>query len=228
MALAGSLPGLALLVPEVADKSRVIRKEHFLSLNEIQEVLRVAEELKAAGPSGEGTALNFLGSWDTLYLQQGDFFRRSLPDLHRRLCELVSEVDATHWGMLAESDEKIGDGVNVRTAELHEYGVRARQVCGNHYDAGSLVTVDVMLSHTSDFEGGEFFTHGEVSSHSETRSLDVPHQFEQGDALVFVSHKHHSVAPVSRGTRKVLVLEFWEGSECRGAHRCMNPDCGLH
>ena len=41
-----------------------------------------------------------------------------------------------------------------------------------------------------------------------------------GDAIVFCSHKHHSVRPVTRGTRRVLVVEFWEGEERACGHRC--------
>ena len=46
------------------------------------------------------------------------------------------------------------------------------------------------------------------------------HAFEQGDALVFVSHKYHCVAPVESGERRVLVIELWEGDEKACPHRC--------
>ena len=82
-----------------------------------------------------------------------------------------------------------------------------------HYDAGSLVTIDVMLSDTSEFEGGSFGTlecDGELHMHA----------FEKGDAVVFVSHKYHCVQPVTAGRRQVLVMELWEGEERECAHRC--------
>ena len=41
-----------------------------------------------------------------------------------------------------------------------------------------------------------------------------------GDAAVFVSHKYHCVAPVTRGVRRVLVVEFWHGDERHCGHRC--------
>ena len=46
------------------------------------------------------------------------------------------------------------------------------------------------------------------------------HVFERGDALVFVSHKYHCVAPVTHGERRVLVIELWEGEERSCPHRC--------
>jgi len=41
----------------------------------------------------------------------------------------------------------------------------------------------------------------------------MPHTFERGDGMVFVSHKYHSVSTLEQGTRHVLVLELWEGTE---------------
>ena len=76
-----------------------------------------------------------------------------------------------------------------------------------------MVTIDVMLSTHGDFEGGEFQT---LEADGSMRSYD----FEQGDALVFVSHKPHCVQPVLRGRRIVLVMELWEGIERTCAHRC--------
>ena len=49
---------------------------------------------------------------------------------------------------------------------------------------------------------------------------DEPAFVNAGDAIVFCSHKHHSVLPVTRGTRRVLVVEFWEGCERACGHRC--------
>lgn len=46
------------------------------------------------------------------------------------------------------------------------------------------------------------------------------HTLEMGDALVFVSHKPHFVAPVLAGERRVLIMEVWEGEERTCPHRC--------
>ena len=84
--------------------------------------------------------------------------------------------------------------------------------------------MDLMLSPTSDFEGGTFST---LESNGELRD----HTFEQGDLLVFLSHKYHMVSPVTSGTRKVLVCELWDGLERRCNCRCDLPwgpcNCGL-
>lgn len=51
----------------------------------------------------------------------------------------------------------------------------------------------------------------------------VPHEFEFGDVMVFPSHKYHCVEPVENGTRRVVVVELWEGAEKKCAHRCEDP-----
>ena len=58
--------------------------------------------------------------------------------------------------------------------------------------------------HAGDFSGGTFQTL-EADGHLK------PYQFELGDALVFVSHKYHCVAPVTAGRRRVLVTELFSG-----------------
>ena len=44
--------------------------------------------------------------------------------------------------------------------------------------------------------------------------------FEQGDAIIFPSHKYHTVVPVLSGRRRTLILEFWCGEERLCPHRC--------
>ena len=68
---------------------------------------------------------------------------------------------------------------------------------GEHYDQGSVITVDIMLSDAmAELKGGRFQT-------SEADGTTQTYDFEQGDALVFVSHKFHGVAPLLSGCRQV-------------------------
>ena len=83
-----------------------------------------------------------------------------------------------------------------------------------HFDEGSLLTIDCMLSDPSrDFTGGTFQT-------LEPSGELAPHTFLHGDVQIFQSHKYHCVSPVSSGMRRVLVIELWDGAERRCAHRC--------
>jgi predicted 2-oxoglutarate/Fe(II)-dependent dioxygenase YbiX len=66
----------------------------------------------------------------------------------------------------------------------------------------------------SDFEGGDFCcANGDGSSVNPT--------FEKaGDAILFCSHKTHTVLPVVAGKRQVCIIEFWQGEERSCGHRC--------
>jgi hypothetical protein len=87
-----------------------------------------------------------------------------------------------------------------------------------HYDIGSLITIDIMLQEPT--EGAQFQTL-ELSDDGKapTQYLKT-HPFSAGDALVFVSHKYHSVTRLEAGNRKVLVVEFWHGLQRKCGHRC--------
>ena len=102
----------------------------------------------------------------------------------------------------------------------------------DHYDKGSLVTVDVMLEAAKsggifetvetvqllgvEAEGGAGSDAGRGGERVKTKS----HIMMPGDALVFVSHKYHRVTRVEEGQRRVLVVELWSGVERTCGHRC--------
>jgi len=191
------------------------------------------------------------GGWHVCYLQTSGWFRATFPDLKRRMFEAVSRVDAEQqWHLLSPTKTEVvnvspsgkdseltgllADGVqvqfgeqdcaqtrcetrgcNVRCAEYHvHFGPSPALPDLHHHDTDSLVTMDIMLTDSSDFQGGVFQT-------LEADSTMKPVTWSAGDALVFVSHKYHSVQKVSAGERRVLVLEFWRGPECRCPHRCL-------
>ena len=85
----------------------------------------------------------------------------------------------------------------------------------DHFDVGSLVTVDVMLEEGG--KGGDFQT-VEVGGKSGLHIQE--YDFRVGDALVFVSHKLHRVSRLVEGRRRVLVVEVWGGEERFCGHRC--------
>jgi hypothetical protein len=143
----------------------------------------------------------------------------------------MSAVDKKHWHLFADPRR-----LHVRVVEYH------RQVAPGpglpdpkHYDMDSCITVDIVLSAPPfmssgdngdngesgeicerEFEGGAFCTleaSGSVANHS--TAFQRP-----GDAVMFVSHKFHCVQKVTKGTRRVLVLEFWRGPTRTCDHRC--------
>ena len=213
---------LGLLAPGVAQLTKVIHIPNFVSADQIRQLRAVAARGKAeqciglVQRSSEGLQLDG-GAWQTSYLHTGGFMSQRQPELLEQIRAAVLRVDAEHWQCLAGRDP---EALQFRTIEIHEYeaGGGLREL--KHYDSGSCITFDVMLSEPGkDFEGGGFVTPNKDGSLDQT-------VVGQGDALVFLSHKYHNVEPVTEGTRVVLVTEIWEGVEKRCAHRCSYPeDC---
>lgn len=154
------------------------------------------------------------GHWATHFLHAGGTFNRGAPELLNKLMDAACHADASDggWGLLRELRDP--ERLQARCVEHHIVGPGGCLPDPHHSDEGSLLTIDVMLSRPGvDFEGGEFCTLEGVGEMRE-------HEFSQGDALVFVSHKCHSVKRVRSGQREVLVMEIWEGEERHCNHRC--------
>lgn len=181
------------------------------------------------------------GTWSTTYLQTEYMFQNRLPELHKRVKDAAVRVDRENWGICkaALAAGEPGDKLNTRylrprlfllhsrdssvlnvcclddrVIELHTVGPTGGLPAAKHYDSGSVVTVDLMLAEPD--SGGTFETL-ELIDGKETK---VAHEFRRGDAMVFPSHKYHSVQPVQAGMRQVMIFEFWVGEERRCNHRC--------
>lgn len=172
-------------------------------------------ELRKFSASGTFGREDRGAEWWVHHLHTNGQFQRMMSHIRDKLIEAARLVDSQHWGLLDDND------ISVRVAEFHRMGTRGTLGDSRHYDQDSIITIDVMLSDSSEYEGG----------HLRTEELDgsfVTPKFEQGDAVVFVSHKYHCVSEVTRGIRNVLVLELWRGPERECGHRCETfGDCPL-
>ena len=76
-----------------------------------------------------------------------------------------------------------------------------------HRDAGSLLTLTVLLSPPEDYSSAEllFSAGGEAGGGLE------PLRLRRGDGALFPSEKRHNVTPLTAGCRRSFVLEFWAG-----------------
>ena len=197
-----------------AQLTRVVRLPRLLSDEEIQSV----HDLHAAVSSKVGTtgrneanqsAAYHSGVWEVSYLSTDGWFRQERSALLEKLINAASEVDAEQgWGLLPGKEV-----VRPRCIEYHIVSPNGSLPFPYHHDAGSLLTIDIMLSDSSEFEAGTFQT-------LEADGSMTKHTFEKGDAMVFVSHKPHCVEAVRSGERRVLVMELWEGEERTCGHRC--------
>ena len=223
-----------------AQRTRVVRIPRFASDEDIDAVHAAAAAIRDAGAK-EVVRSNGLksGSWRTIFFNHQ--LALQLPQLHTRLLAAAHEADAANWGLLDSGRH----GVALRCAEYHSVREAGGLPMANHNDYGSLITMDLMLSPSGDYSGGDFCT-------KEVDGEMLSHRFERGDLLLFVSHKYHSVRPVTNGrrhgserrsslcarrsapnatrpnlvvsgTRQVLVCELWEGLERRCPCRCPQP-----
>jgi hypothetical protein len=208
---------LNLLPPSKAQHTKAIRVKEFLSHDEVAWVISAIRRLQRSRCAAtiERDARGKLapnGEWRTSYLHAEGHFRQALPNLYAKLRRAIEDADHEEgWGLVSA---RLPERVNFRTIECHEYGAGGQLSEPLHYDAGSLVTIDVMLADPNmDFDGGQLAT-------TEPSGEVLTHDLDKGDALIFVSHKYHNVLPVTRGKRMVLVAELWEGPERMCAHRC--------
>lgn len=195
-----------------AQRTSVIRREGFLSPHEIQQVHTAAAAVALAHGEEDLAKRQKCapGSWKTVFLNQR--LTEMLPDLAARLWDAVRTADRDHWGLLDEARQQI----SFRVCEYHTVLPNGGLPTTTHSDWGSLITMDILLSDTSTFEGGELRTR-------EPDGRLTTHAFEAGDLLLFQSHKHHHVTPLTLGRRNVLVVEVWEGLPRCCPARCTDP-----
>ncbi|CAM9347364.1 unnamed protein product, partial [Ectocarpus fasciculatus] len=62
-----------------------------------------------------------------------------------------------------------------------------------------MLTIVALLSEDGDFEGGAFRTYEPNGEHLE-------HPMGKGDVICFVSHKYHNITPITKGTRRSMVI----------------------
>ena len=202
-------------------RTRVQLVKGVLSESDIAELDATYERIKTlavhqadAAGTDELTHPNLGGLKDsphlTCFLHVHALIDKQLPHILKKVLDTMVAADRqAGWGLLsAQCAEHEGEAgcSNIRVVEYHEYR-KGGEVCDpTHTDAGSLVTMSVMLSDpAADFTGGEFTTLEEDGSVTGFQG------FGRGDGLVFISEKWHSVQEVRTGTRRSLVTELWAG-----------------
>jgi len=138
-----------------------------------------------------------------VHVQQRMF--REFPAIYSKIIEVMAKVDREQgWNLLADKPD-----TNVRVMEYHSYTCGGSVCDPTHCDGGSLVTSSILLSHPDDFTGGQF-----TCLESDRSTVTTFDEIRQGDAIVFVSEKYHSVEEVKSGNRRSFVSELWAGPLC--------------
>ncbi|CAE7841017.1 unnamed protein product [Symbiodinium sp. CCMP2592] len=199
--------------PDVLDAQRSqVVSAGFLSAETLGFLERLAA--RAAG-EGCGRAVRSAQSeaWQVTFLQTRGFFAREAPELLESLAEMARSVGLReHWLTVGQAER-----MKARVVEWHDQEAPGPGIPDpRHYDMDSLVTLDVLCAEPKeDFEGGELRT-------LETDGSLKEQSFGFLEVLVFQAHKYHMVAPVTRGRRRALVLEFWDGPARACPHRCIS------
>ena len=162
---------LGLMAPREAQFTSAVRVQNFLSADELAELLDKTGQIRDAHRAGQlernsAGRPQAAGVWRTTYLHTDGMFHDRLADFEQRLVRAIREVDAANWRLLAGRDPA---KLNLRTVELHDYGPGGELKEPGHYDAGSLITVDLMLAKPGeDFQGGAIVMPREERPREET------------------------------------------------------------
>jgi hypothetical protein len=146
---------------EEAQLASTVSLPALLSSAELQQLLGVCERIRKevgavnarkGARTEAGTETKTVEStWQTVYLNTNNLLKLYAPELYQKFVEVIRREDSAHWGLIDDQE------VNVRVAEFHTVLPGGSLADPGHYDWGSLVTLDIMLSEPStDFEGGEF------------------------------------------------------------------------
>ena len=94
--------------------------------------------------------------------------------------------------------------LSIRVVEHWRYDVGGALLDPVHYDVDSVITIIGLLADNNDFDGGILRT-------NEPGDIQLEHEMKQRDVICFLSHKYHNITPITRGTRRSLVIELWQG-----------------
>ncbi|CAE7461601.1 unnamed protein product [Symbiodinium necroappetens] len=206
-----------------AQKTPVVKFPSLLSDTDLQQVLRCHRAVLDSGDPAVTNPQNRQHKRkQCLFLhgqavpEEGQLLSRAPGVLRKMLRAAVSAQQEGQWGS-AEPDRAGSEvdrdsalsGIDVRrcsirVVELWEYEAGGGLVEEYHFDAGSIVTIVGLVNDKEEFTGGQFQTK-EPDGHLQT------HELSKGDVICFVSHKYHSITPVTSGKRQALVVELWEG-----------------
>lgn len=169
-----------------------------------------ASEIGAANQSRSfGLGQDYLAGHRVVFLdaETGPFATSIVPLLARVAMRADREAS---WGLFfGRGSEQL----KPRVAELIEYEAAEsdparHHALGWHDDGSTLATVAVALSHEADYDGGEFEAY--MSESAGPEGIVTASRVNVGDATVWRGWDRHRVRPVTRGLRRVLVIEFWE------------------
>ena len=122
---------------------------------------------------------------------------KAMPDMYRIIERTMLQVNGNHFGYDGMKLTEPAQFTHYREGGFYDWHMD-NDVMGKHQPPVRKISMTLLLSDPSTFEGGEL----EFMSKGKTASL------QQGQAIFFASWLQHRVKPVTQGERKSLVMWF--------------------
>jgi PKHD-type hydroxylase len=122
---------------------------------------------------------------------------KDMPEMYRDIEKTMLQANNNHFGFEGMQITEPAQFTHYLTGGFYEWHMD-NDVLGKHQPPVRKISMTLLLSDPSTFEGGEL----EFMSKGKTAKL------KQGQAIFFASWLQHRVKPVTRGERKSLVMWF--------------------
>ena len=122
---------------------------------------------------------------------------KDMPEMYRDIEATMLKANNNHFGFEGMQLTEPGQFTHYLTGGFYEWHMD-NDVAGKHQPPVRKISMTLLLSDPSTFEGGEL----EIMSKGKTAKL------KQGQAMFFASWLQHRVKPVTKGERKSLVMWF--------------------
>ena len=122
---------------------------------------------------------------------------KEMPDMYKDIEKTMLQANNNHFGFEGMRLTEIAQFTHYRTGGFYEWHMD-NDVVGKHQPPVRKISMTLLLSDPSTFEGGEL----EFMSKGKTAKL------KQGQAIFFSSWLQHRVKPITQGERTSLVMWF--------------------
>ena len=122
---------------------------------------------------------------------------KKMPDMYKDIETTMKKTNNNHFGFDGMTINEMAQYTEYPSGGLYDWHVD-NDVNFAHEPPVRKISMTCLLSHESEFEGGE------LQFQDEGKSVKL----KQGQAAFFASFVRHRVAPVTKGVRKSLVMWF--------------------
>ena len=122
---------------------------------------------------------------------------KDMPEMYKDIQATMLKANGNHFGFDVMKLTEPGQFTHYLTGGFYDWHMD-NDVLGKHQPPVRKISMTLLLSDPSTFEGGEL----EFMSKGKTAKL------QQGQAIFFASWLQHRVKPVTQGERKSLVMWF--------------------